>query len=117
MKKVKIDFGNDQMVIHERSSAEKFNYKEILCITYDAPYVRLRTAFGRGKLFFYSLKELITQLPEDFFQCSRSTIVNRLHVIRYHTKDKITFVTMRSGEPFPVSRRHKNKLTRLLTIK
>ena len=116
MKKAKIDFKNDQMVIHERSYAEKFYYKEILCITYDAPYVKLRKTFGRDKLFFYSLKELITQLPEDFFICRRSAIINRLHVTRYHTKNKITYVTMRNGEQIPVSRLYKNNLARLLAI-
>ena len=117
MKKAKIDFGNDQMVIHERSSAEKFNYKEILCITYDMPYLKLCTTFGRDKLFFYSLKKLITQLPEDFFQCSRSAIVNKRHVTGYYTKNKKTCITMSNGESIPVSRLNKYKLTGIIAIK
>jgi DNA-binding LytR/AlgR family response regulator len=84
MKKTNVIFGIEQMVIYGKSTAEIINYKDIICITYDTPYLRLCTIGGKDKLLFYTLKELIQQLPSDFVLCSRSAIVHWLYVDGYY---------------------------------
>ena len=115
MKKTKIIFGIGQMVIYERSAAEIINYKDIISITYDTPYLRLRTIEGKDKLLFYNLKDLILKLPSDFVICSRSAIVHWIYVVGYYKKEKKNYaLVLNNGDNIIISRRNNGIIKKTL---
>ena len=79
-------FNDNELIIQERSKGVCLRYCELVSIKADRPYVALLTAIGKRYDVSISLQKIMEYLPEFFFRCSQSDIVNLLYVTEYESK-------------------------------
>lgn len=92
-----------------------FKMDEIYCIetTGEAHKIRISRRSSHTELF-YSLKSIVNQLDDSFYQCHKSCIVNLAH-IRYIDKKNCS-LTLDNGKTCPVATRLLQSLSRRLTF-
>lgn len=110
MKKTKIIFTKNQLTVIERTNVIIFRYSDIVCILCERPYVMIVTYSRKRKLIFHSLKDIVQSLPSSFVICSRSAIVNLVHVLQSKTEKSNCFVYLHNELKIPVSRRKKSEI-------
>ena len=79
-------FNDNELIIQERSKGVCLRYCELVSIKADRPYVALLTAIGKRYDVSISLQKIMEYLPEFFFRCSQSDIVNLLYIKKYEPK-------------------------------
>jgi DNA-binding LytR/AlgR family response regulator len=108
MKKTEIIFYETHLtVLCKKSRSYKIPYENIIGIFCERPYLRLQILNRKNMLILYSLEEMISNLPNSFILCNRSSIVNLLHVEAYTTDYNLQLT---AGDIIPVSRRKKAEI-------
>ena len=107
MKKTKISFNTDKLVVYEKGGIVVHRYSDIVGIFCSRPYLQIVTVDKRCMLVIHCLKELERLLPSSFAQCSRSAIVNLEHAIQVKTENQNCVVHLKCGRKIDVSRRRK----------
>lgn len=119
MRRTKIIFNQDALIVMEKSNSRIFLYADIVGIFCERPYLKIETICKSKKLIFHSLTEMEQLLPDSFTICNRSTIVNLEHIIQHKTEKFADFIHLICGRKILVSRRRKNdvisKIKSLLT--
>jgi DNA-binding LytR/AlgR family response regulator len=110
MKKNKIIFHNEAMVIEENIRIIRVMYKDIVSIVCDAPYLKLFTIDRKELLVYYCLEELANDLPTTFVLCNRSTIINLMHVNFLQCKMPKCFFVLKTGEQIPIAKRKRKEI-------
>jgi DNA-binding LytR/AlgR family response regulator len=83
-----------------------YKYDEILCIVSEKPYTKIHCIDQTGYLVNMSLTAFEKILPEIFFRCDHSIIINMSHVKEYSLlKQKAVMV---NGSVIHISHRHIN---------
>ncbi len=106
MNKTNLLFGNLKLLVPQQQGAIYVYYSEIYYIVSDRPYIKISGSNKLSLIANESIKSLENQLPGNFFQCNKSSIINFSHVTRYRFHDnKQLYVVMSDGTEFTVSRR------------
>jgi DNA-binding LytR/AlgR family response regulator len=90
---------NGKTVIHP--------YGDILYIITEKPYCKVSCINNKHYLLLYPLDKFINILPDCFFQCNRSTIINLSRVIEYDCTKEMKIV-MENNKSFSISRNKRN---------
>ncbi len=80
MKETPIDFLSDELIIQDNGAVRCVKYNEIVCIHFDKGHTIVTTYKKGTRKICYSLTKLIQKLPVIFSLCSRSSIVNLIHI-------------------------------------
>ena len=110
MKKTKIIFNKDNIIIFEKSNISKFWHEEIVGIFCEHPYLMIVSVNKNKKLIFHSLKEIAQVLPFPFVMCSRSSIVNLTYINQVKSINSKCFIILNNRQEISVSRRKKNDI-------
>lgn len=106
----KLAFTSDSIVIYEQTKIHRLQYKEILSIIVNRPYLVITTT---NRLYIYiqiSLSKIAQLLPNYFCLCNQSTIINLLHFCSYKEQKGHTIVELSTSDSFIVSRRCKKNV-------
>lgn len=97
----------DHLWIPGRGGTSRVSIGDILSLTAEREYVRIRTADSREFLVRCSLAALASRLdPDSFLRIHRSTAINLRRLISLTgSKDGSALATMETGDQFRVSRR------------
>jgi len=76
MKKTGVICRDEEMLILERSSILCVDYKNIIGIFCDHPYLKIKILDRKDKYIYYTIEEISYLLPDFFILCNRSSIVN-----------------------------------------
>ena len=115
MKDADIKYYQQKMSIMDNGSIYYLKYCEINYISYIRPYIHIFTIFDKEILINYSLLKFITNLPDLFFTCNKSTIINIAHLKSLCKNGTFFFVLLENDKKIKVSRRKVCKIKNLLT--
>lgn len=107
MKKTKLTFLPNELMIVETSRVMSILYFDIISICCDKPYLIINTTKNK-LIILYSLNDLIKQLPHFFCQCNKSVIINLLHA-KSLFNDKNCYITTENFS-YSISRRKKSQV-------
>ena len=108
MKKTRIDYLGNYMIIEDCNSIYRVNYQELHYIIHQKPYTVIYTNQGKELYIFYPIKNLIKYLPLVFAQCNKSTIINMTHFKVLEKKQNKSIIVLESGISFVISKRRIN---------
>jgi DNA-binding LytR/AlgR family response regulator len=109
MNKQNIIFHEYKLEISVNGKTVIYPYGDILYIVAEKPYCKVCCVDNKQYLLLYPLDKFINVLPDCFFQCNRSTIINLSWVKEYDcTKDMK--VVMNNNNAFSISRNRKDDL-------
>lgn len=102
MKKTKLTFLPNELMIVEANKIITIPYFDIVTVCCDKPYLVINTTKNKH-IILQSLNDLIKQLPHFFCQCNKSVILNLLRA-KSICKDASSFITI-ENEKYTISRR------------
>lgn len=97
-----------KLVIKQRGQIQTVAYESIIYIEGSNHNVYIYTD-KKDIMVYDSLQQILKQLPDDFYQCHRSFIINYNHVKRIEKE----YVVMDNGEHVSVSRLKRKELSDL----
>lgn len=107
MKKTIIFFTEEKMIIEEKSCIFCTDYKQIVSIWCNRPYLMLKTLDKKDKYIFHTIKEIICFLPDSFVVCNRSVLVNLDHFSSLEISKNQWLLYLKTGEKVPITNKYK----------
>ena len=116
MKKTTILFREEEMIIEDKSGIFRIDYKDIVGIFCDHPYLLLQTSDKKNKYLFHTIKEIIYFLPDYFVVCNRSSLANLSYFLFLETKKNQWCLHLKTGHIISVTSKYKQLIKEKLKL-
>jgi DNA-binding LytR/AlgR family response regulator len=120
MKKTAILFKAEKMIVEDKSGISQVDYKEIVGIFCDHPYLLLQTSDKKNKYLFHTIQEIIISMPDHFVMCNRSSLVNLSYFSSLETKKNQWYLHLKTGDIISITSKYrkviKEKIKRFIQV-